>query len=1077
MTSIDKALIDSILTPLVTIDGTPGDDTLTGTTGNDIFDGGHGNDTLRGGAGDDTFLWFPGDGNDVVEGQGGQDTLVVQGANVAETFSIQAAGSRVYVLRDVGAVDIDTNGVETIHVAASGGSDSITIGDLRGTSVRHVEVDLSASLGGGDAAADTVVVQGSTADDALSFAIQPGQVVVNGLGAQTVVTGGEATDVVRLDGGAGNDVVRMLGSDGEDVINLARGAVGVAVFGPDGPAVEVTGVEQLLVQGGAGNDTMRAGNGIAGLTQLTLDGGAGNDTLIGGDGDDILLGGTGDDTVTGGRGNDNATLGGGNDTFIWNPGDGNDVVEGNGGSDTLQFNGSNIGENIALAANGTHAVLTRDVAAITTDLHGMETVNIAALGGADHLTIGDLTGTDVKQVHVDLAAFDGGDDGLADTVTVAGTAGDDAMSFTVQPAGAPAVINGLGAQTVVSHMGVGDIALIDGGSGTDTVTVHGPGGDDVINLARGAVGVAVFGPDGPAVEVTGVEQLLVQGGAGNDTMRAGNGIAGLTQLTLDGGAGNDTLIGGDGDDILLGGTGDDTVTGGRGNDNATLGGGNDTFIWNPGDGNDVVEGNGGSDTLQFNGSNIGENIALAANGTHAVLTRDVAAITTDLHGMETVNIAALGGADHLTIGDLTGTDVKQVHVDLGAFDGGDDGLADTVTVAGTAGDDAMSFTVQPAGAPAVINGLGAQTVVSHMGVGDIALIDGGSGTDTVTVHGPGGDDVINLARGAVGVAVFGPDGPAVEVTGVEQLLVQGGAGNDTMRAGNGIAGLTQLTLDGGAGNDTLIGGDGDDILLGGTGDDTVTGGRGNDNATLGGGNDTFIWNPGDGNDVVEGNGGSDTLQFNGSNIGENIALAANGTHAVLTRDVAAITTDLHGMETVNIAALGGADHLTIGDLTGTDVKQVHVDLGAFDGSDDGAADTVTINGTAGDDHIVATLQGGSVVVSGLHAQTTIDHAGAGDVLHIVGAGGHDTIDTSALAGSDVNVVVDLTAVGPLDFTAMLAGAVELNGNAVLDLGQGQQLTIIGVELSSLQADDFLFASAEQALTVDHAHDLGVPMAH
>src|SRR6185295_14012907 len=207
--------------------------------------------------------------------------------------------------------------------------------------------------------------------------------------------------------------------------------------------------ETIAVTGGGGNDTLTAGNGLATLTSLTLDGAGGNDTLLGGDGNDTLIGGSGNDFVDGNIGSDVADLGGGNDIFQWDPGDGSDVVEGGSGTDTLQFNGSNAGEAIAIAASGSHAILTRNIAAITMDLHGMENVNIRALGSADNITIGDLRGSDVNQVHVDLAAFDGTDDGAADTVTVALTAGDDALTFAVP--GDSVVVNGLGAQVIVEH--------------------------------------------------------------------------------------------------------------------------------------------------------------------------------------------------------------------------------------------------------------------------------------------------------------------------------------------------------------------------------------------------------------------------------------------------------------------------------------------------------------------------------------------------------------------------------------------------------------------------------------------------
>ena len=117
---------------------------------------------------------------------------------------------------------------------------------------------------------------------------------------------------------------------------------------------------------------------------------------------------------------------------------------------------------------------------------------------------------------------------------------------------------------------------------------------------------------------------------------------------------------------------------------------------------------------------------------------------------------------------------------------------------------------------------------------------------------------------------------------------------------------------------------------------------------MGAGNDTFVWNPGDGSDIVEGQGGSDTLQFNGANINENIDLSANGSRLRLFRDVGNVTMDVNGVEQVNVTALGGADTITVNDLTGTDVTHVNIDLGspAGSGTGDGPADTVIVNGTA-----------------------------------------------------------------------------------------------------------------------------------
>ena len=128
-----------------------------------------------------------------------------------------------------------------------------------------------------------------------------------------------------------------------------------------------------------------------------------NLVINGGDGDDTITGSAGNDLVIGGRGNDVALLGAGDDTFVWNPGDGSDTVEGQAGTDTLLFNGANVNENINISANGSRATLFRDVANITMDLNSVEQIQLNALGGADTITVNDLTGTDVKQVAIDLA--------------------------------------------------------------------------------------------------------------------------------------------------------------------------------------------------------------------------------------------------------------------------------------------------------------------------------------------------------------------------------------------------------------------------------------------------------------------------------------------------------------------------------------------------------------------------------------------------------------------------------------------------------------------------------------------------
>src|SRR4029077_4718387 len=93
----------------------------------------------------------------------------------------------------------------------------------------------------------------------------------------------------------------------------------------------------------------------------------------------------------------------------------------------------------------------------------------------------------------------------------------------------------------------------------------------------------------------------------------------------------------------------------------------------------------------------------------------------------------------------------------------------------------------------------------------------------------------------------------------------------------------------------------------------------------------------------------------------------------LTRDVGNVTMDLNSIEQNELSARGGADNIVVGDLTGTGVTQVAIDLAGTPGSGvgDGQADTVTVNGTAGSDRISLTNSDvARVFINGLPEQVT-----------------------------------------------------------------------------------------------------------
>ena len=248
--------------------------------------------------------------------------------------------------------------------------------------------------------------------------------------------------------------------------------------------------------------------------------------------------------------------------FQWDPGDGSDVVEGQDGFDTMVFNGSNANENFDVSANGQRVRFFRNVANITMDTDGVEKIDLNALGGADNLAVHDMTGTALSEIATDLASTPGTGvgDGLPDTVTVDGSAGD-------------------------------DVAVV-AGQGSDA---------QVVGLATS---VTVSGAD-PALD-----RLTVSASNGSDVVDASGLAAGSMALVIDGGVGDDVLIGGDGDDSIAGGEGDDVLIGGPGIDTLNGGPGDDTLI----DGEIVIDGLvAGQDWLDAHAHEVGNKTELDVN--------------------------------------------------------------------------------------------------------------------------------------------------------------------------------------------------------------------------------------------------------------------------------------------------------------------------------------------------------------------------------------------------------------------------------------------------------------------------------
>lgn len=191
------------------ISGGSSADIIHGGPGNDSIVGRQGSDTLFGDEGVDTIIWNPGDGSDVIDGGTGADQLVFNGANVAEIFTLRAIGTHFSLLRNVGNIIMDVQGVEHLDLSALGGTDSFAITDLSATELRSIHLSLATSPGGqiGDGAIDRVEFLGSDKNDDLRLVATAAGVQLRGIGPTLDVTGFENGDPFEIDGGPGLDNV------------------------------------------------------------------------------------------------------------------------------------------------------------------------------------------------------------------------------------------------------------------------------------------------------------------------------------------------------------------------------------------------------------------------------------------------------------------------------------------------------------------------------------------------------------------------------------------------------------------------------------------------------------------------------------------------------------------------------------------------------------------------------------------------------------------------------------------------------------------------------------------------------
>ncbi|MDJ0950578.1 MAG: calcium-binding protein [Alphaproteobacteria bacterium] len=1105
-------------------------DTIDGGDDNDQITGGGGSDILSGGGGQDSFFWSDGDGNDLVDGgpEGANaDLAQFQGADdtvTGDTFTVTTdAQDRVIVTQSgTGTDTVTLDEIEILQFVTNGGDDSISFAEaLTDTDLGTAQIALTMGEGNdtvdGAAADKRFFVNGNAGDDDLTGGAL-NDTLLGGAGSDTLI-GGAGDDLLTgglngddIEGGGGNDRVVWSDGDGNDIIDggldddvveingndggndaflLFDNEGGLGVQQAQGADLTITGVEDLEVNLGGGDDTLEVEGDLTGTgldpNTITVSGGLGADSIdlqqggiagviSGGGGNDVLFGSGLADTIDGGANDDEITGGGGNDALF-----------GGEGTDTAVFGGAIDDFALVDVIDGT-IVLTdeRDIAGnLGTDtLVGIEVVQfnditLQVVGGATGA--GDTIGGDTLNAVNEFIAGEGGDDslsgfdgddvlaGLADNDTLDGGAGDDTL---LGGAGNDSLIGGAGGDEIV------------GGDGTDTVVFDGNLSDfEFEELPDGSIAVtdsleAVDTVEG--VEFAQFNDTLIDlSDLGNIPTEGPDSLVGEEDVddTIDGLGGDDTILGLSGNDTLLGSGGDDSLNGGAGDD--SLDGGDDFEVGDTAVFSDSLEGLLNADltnsiviTTQSDGTDTLTNIERVEFADGALRVQEGTAGNDALLGTGTDDLLVGGGGNDL----IQAGNRNDVLFGNAGNDTLDGGTGNDRLVGGTGSNTASFASVSAAVAASLL--LGTATGQGNDTLEGIQNLIGSDDDDTLTgdslsnelAGGEGGDVLAGLGGADLldGGGDEGTDGDTADYSdsavGVTvNLQVAGGqdsggdAANDTLVDIENVIGSA-------TGNNNLVGDFNDNRLVGGAESDTLTGGGSSNGDTLEGlaGNDVFNWFADtDGDNLIIGGDGVDRVVINGDEDGptqDQFVVSKDGNNRVIVTFENNATLTIDEVEELEFNTGGQNDSVVFEEsLNGTDVTNntITVNLGPGDDTLDGALAerAFVVDGGSGNDSLRGSTEGDSI-------------DGGDDNDRIAGLGGDDTIVGGA--GTDTAVFgTALTPPGPefnvtesSDGTIVLADVDPSDGDFGAD-------TISGIEV--VEFDDFTF----QLLVADAGPGVGV----
>ncbi|UOD30684.1 putative Ig domain-containing protein [Massilia violaceinigra] len=947
-------VFDIVVSPNLTIAGTPGNDVLQGEgandrieglAGDDQLDGGPGNDTLVGGAGNDTYAIY--DQTDVIieKENEGSDTVRTTLASYALPDNVENV-----VLSGEGKDAVLTGNILNNYLTAGNGVQKIDGGAGKDTMAGGAGADLYVVDSTLDVIVELAAAGYDRVDSSATYTLPANVETLTLTGEANIdATGNADSNLIvgnagnnRLDGGAGMD--RLSGMAGNDtyVIDSMNDVIedesGIDTIerSVDSNYKLTNKIENLTLSGNAirgyGNelDNVVIGNEL----NNSLAGYEGNDHLFGKIGNDTLFGGAGNDQLAGGAGNDHLLGEGGNDTYLFERGDGKDLIDNFdvvAAVDTLRF-GQNIVES--------DIIVQREVENLVLNIKDTaDSVTLLRFFAADYTQEKILGNSKIERVqfangviwdqakvlglidspavnHAPKLMLPGPDlkvqVGKPFTYTVA-------AGTMVDPDPADSVVYSIAAYTAPLPSWLAFDPASRTLTGTPTLNDLGAIefmliGTDKYGLRTATLGSIVTAP-------TNRSPVLASALADQS-----NALGTAFSYVLPAGAFSDPDAG--------------TVL----SYSATLADGTALPAW--------LSFNGS--TGAFGGTAIAAgklSVKVTARDSENLSVSDVFDLTVSLQNQ---TLTGTAGADQLNAG--AGNDVLNSMAGNDALSGGAgndtlDGGAGADTMTGGAGDD--TYMVD-AGADKIIEGAngGADTVASPVSyilpanvenltltgtaladatgnelnnvlLGNAAsnVLNGMGGIDTMT--GGAGDDVYivdNLSDVAIEAANEGSDTVksifnSTLAANIEALFLTGSAGvSGTGNTLNNllVGNVADNALSGDAGNDLLQGGAGDDTLTDTVGNHLLDGGAGADRLTGGPGKEML--SGGAGNDVIATGGGADIIAFNRGD-GQDVVNASSGKDDTVSLGKGVLYADLLFKKTANdlILVTGASEQITFKD--------------------------------------------------------------------------------------------------------------------------------------------------------------------